>query len=101
MNFKIIFHTLGWVLNFEAACMLLPLICAVTYNEPHSLTFIACMAICLAAGVLLTFRTPKNKSIYAKEGFIIVALSWIALSIFGALPFVISGAIPSFIDAWF
>lgn len=101
MNFKIIFHTLGWVLNFEAACMLLPLICAVTYNEPYALTFIACMAICLAAGVLLTFRTPKNKSIYAKEGFIIVALSWIALSIFGALPFVMSGAIPSFIDAWF
>lgn len=101
MNHKIILHTLGWVLNIEAAAMLLPLICAVVFGEPYIPLFAFCIALCLLFGIPLTVKSPKKKTMYAREGFIAVALSWIILSIFGALPFFLSGFIPSFIDALF
>ena len=101
MNYKIILHTLGWVLNIEAGCLFLPLICSILYADGCIPVFITCIAICLLAGLLLTFRTPKNRTMYAKEGFIIVALSWVLISIFGALPFIFSGYIPRFVDALF
>ena len=101
MNLRIIAHVLGWVINIEAVCMLLPLICAICYNEPAKWVFVLCILICLLIGIPLTKTGKKNRSMFAKEGFVIVALSWIVLSIFGALPFVISGSIPNFIDALF
>lgn len=101
MNFKRILHTLGLVLCCEAACMVLPLICALIYKESTARVFFSCIALCLAFGIVLAMQNSKNKDIYAKEGFIIVALSWIVMSIFGALPFVLSGAIPDFIYALF
>ena len=101
MNYKRIFHTLGLVLCCEAGCMLLPLICAIIYKETVWSDFFVCIALCLAAGIILAMQNSKNKEIYAKEGFIIVALSWIIMSVFGAMPFVISGAIPNFIHALF
>ena len=101
MNYRMIAHTLGWVLNIEAACMLLPLICAWIYKESCVLAFLICILICAFLGGLLVFKAPKNRTMYSKEGFIIVALSWITMSIFGSLPFFISGYIPSFIDALF
>jgi len=101
MNYKIILHTLGWVLNIEAGCLFLPLICSVLYADGCIPVFSGCIALCLFAGLILTIRTPKNKTMYAKEGFIIVALSWVLISIFGALPFIFSGYIPSFVDALF
>lgn len=101
MNYRIIFHTLGWVLNIEAAALLLPLICAVILGEPYIPLFAVCIALCLISGLFLTIRPLENKTMYAREGFITVALSWVVLSIFGALPFYISGYIPSFIDALF
>lgn len=101
MNYRIIRNTLGWVLNIEAGCMLLPLICSVLYSDGCTLIFACCTAICLFAGLLLTLRAPKNKTMYAKEGFIIVALSWVLISLFGSLPFIFSGYIPRFIDALF
>lgn len=101
MNYKIIFHTLGWVLNIEAAALILPMICSAVYREPYLPVYAVCIAICLLIGMLLTVRSPKNKEMYAKEGYVTVALSWIVLSIFGALPFLISGFIPNFFDAVF
>jgi len=101
MNYKIILNTLGWVLNLEAAAMLLPLICAVAYGEPYAYVFVICIAICLLIGIPATIKTPKNKTMYAREGFVIVTLSWIAMSLFGSLPFFISGCIPNFVDALF
>ena len=101
MNYRIITYTLGWVLNCEAACMILPLICAFLYNEATIFSFLISIALCLLFGMTLTIRTPKNKSMYAKEGFITVALSWILMSIFGSVPFILSGSIPNFIDAVF
>ncbi len=102
MNYGMIRYTLGCVLNIEAAAMLLPAICAVCYGEMQSLTvFLLCVLICLAVGFILTIKKPADRSMYSREGFTSVALSWIALSIFGALPFVISGYIPNYVDALF
>lgn len=101
MNYKIIIHTLGWVLIVEAAALVLPLICALIFSEPYVITFLICILICGALGAALTIPTIKNKTMFSKEGFVIVALSWIVMSIFGALPFVISKTIPNFIDAVF
>ena len=101
MNYKIITNTIGWVLNVEAAALILPLICAIVYGEPEYITFIICILICGVLGAALTFPSIKNRTMFSKEGFITVALSWIVMSIFGALPFVFSGAIPNFIDAVF
>ena len=101
MNRKMIFHTLGIVLNFEAVALVLPLFCALIYREPCANIFIISIALCFLTGTLLTSRRIENKTIYAKEGFVIVALSWFVISAFGAIPFVISGSIPNFIDAFF
>jgi len=101
MNYRIIANTLGWVLNIEAACLMLPLICGVIYKESTVGIFGICIAICLGLGIALTLKPPKNKAIYAKEGFVTVALGWIIMSVMGSLPFFLSGSIPSFIDALF
>ena len=101
MNYKIISYVLGCVINIEAVCMLLPFACSLIYNEPNKWVFALCTLICLAIGIPLTISRPKNRQMFAKEGFIIVALSWIVISILGAIPFVISGAIPDFLDALF
>lgn len=102
MNYRVIFRTLGAVLNIESACMLLPMICALCYKDKESLTiFLICAVLCLIPGIILSNIKPKHKTMYAKEGFITVALTWLFISMMGALPFVISGCIPSFIDALF
>ncbi|MBE7029878.1 MAG: TrkH family potassium uptake protein [Ruminococcaceae bacterium] len=102
MNYKMILNILGWVLKIEAACMLLPLLCAVCYGETAEIyVFVLCALLCLLVGTGISLRRPKNKVMYAREGFVAVALSWVLLSIFGALPFVISKNIPNFIDAFF
>ena len=82
--------------------MVLPLIVSLAYNEACSKDFLISIVIALVAGVALSLLArPGNKVIYAKEGFVIVSLAWIALSAVGALPFYISGEIPSFVDAFF
>ncbi len=101
MNIRIISYIIGWVLNCEAACLLLPLVCAFIYDEPCAMVFAMCIALCLLAGVALTFKPPAKRSMYSREGFITVALSWIVISLFGALPFYFSGYIKNFIDAVF
>ncbi len=101
MNFRVILNTLGWVLNCEGICMILPLICAFIYKEADIYTFLICMAICLFFGIILVSIKPKNKNMYAREGFIITALSWILISVFGSIPYLLSGSIPSVIDAIF
>lgn len=101
MNYRIILHTLGWVLNIEAVAMLLPLICSICYAEWNmAKIFLVCIAICLVFGLALTKKTLTKKTMYAKEGFICVGLSWIVLSIFGSLPFIFSGT-ASVVDSLF
>lgn len=102
MNRKMVFYLLGKVIIIEAALLSLPLICSLCYGEKCISSFLITIAICLALGFLLIVaHKPKDKTIFAKEGFVIVAFAWIVLSALGALPFVISGAIPNFVDAFF
>ncbi len=82
--------------------MLLPLICAYCYGERATVPYILLgILLCLVFGVLLSFKAPKRKTMFAKEGYVIVALCWIVMSIFGSVPFFASGSIPNFFDAVF
>ena len=101
MNFQIIKRTLGWILLFEAIFLLVPTITAICYGEKEVYDFLLCIAVCGAIGGCCFIGKVKNQSIYAKEGYIITAMSWIILSLFGALPFWFSGVIPSYVDALF
>ena len=101
MNIRIVIYFLGWLLDFEGAFLLLPCFIGLIYREEDDLYFALSSLICLVLGFIITRFRPKDKSLYAREGFVIVALSWFLLSLFGALPFVMSGAIPSFVDAVF
>jgi trk system potassium uptake protein TrkH len=101
MNFKMIRNILGWILIFEAGFMLVPLLTAIIYTEDIFLSYLISMGICLIIGFLLIWKKPTNRTLYSRDGFVIVSLSWIILSIFGALPFFISREIPSFVDALF
>ena len=94
-------YILGWILVFETLFLLIPLITAAVYGESCITAILLSIAVCLAAGGLLIFKKPKNTELYSREGFVIVSMSWIVLSLFGALPFFFSGAIPNFIDALF
>ena len=95
MNYSMILYVIGWVLNFEAAFMVPACVTGLIYGERETSALAVVVLICLAVGLLITKKKPKNMSMYAKEGFATVALCWVILSALGALPFVISRAIPS------
>ncbi|MBQ8308541.1 MAG: TrkH family potassium uptake protein [Clostridia bacterium] len=101
MNYRIIVRTLGFILLFEAVFFLVPAITALCYQEEEIFDFLASMLLCAVLGGACMLVKPKSDSMYAKEGFVIVALSWIVMSLFGALPFWFSRAIPSYVDALF
>lgn len=101
MNYRLIFNTLGRILKVESILMILPLIATIIYKENTYLSFIIPTAATMFIGCMLSLFKPKRKNLYAKEGFVLVGLSWIIISLIGCLPFIISGAIPSFIDAFF
>lgn len=101
MNYSMIIYILGYIMKVESAFMLIPMIISAYYNEKSVVSFIVTTVILLVTGFTFTFKKPKDKVIYAKEGFLIVALAWIIMSIFGALPFYLSRTIPSFIDCFF
>ena len=102
MNYKMIRYIIGQLLLVEGALMLLPLAVSLIYGEfQTSWAFvIPILALVLFGGSLTAFK-PKDKALRAKDGFVIVGLSWIILSLFGCLPYIISGLIPSFVDAFF
>ena len=102
MNYRMIKYTLGVLLLFEAGFFLLPAMTAIIYSEWVTLLWIVVSAaVTLAVGLLSAWRKPENDKLYAKDGFVIVALSWVTMSLFGALPFTLSGAIPNYLDAVF
>ncbi|MCI5745900.1 MAG: TrkH family potassium uptake protein [Erysipelotrichaceae bacterium] len=102
MNVKVIFKTIGKLLLVEAIMLCLPLIVALIYHEyNYILPFVIPIAILLILGLILSNIIKDNSRMYAKEGFAVVGLSWIFMSLFGALPFTISGIIPNYIDALF
>lgn len=102
MNRRMIFYVIGQIINIEAALLLLPAAVSLYYKEGCLTAFLITAGIALAFGLTLTLTScPGNHLIYAKDGFVIVTLAWLAMSAIGALPFVISGEIPNYIDAFF
>lgn len=101
MNYKIISYIIGYILLLESAFMLPPTIISLVDHEPCYKAFLLTLAILITLGALLIIKKPKSTLMYASEGFVIVSLSWILMSLFGALPFYLSREIPSFIDAFF
>lgn len=103
MNRNMIRHLLSKLLLLEAAILTIPLAVSLFYQESltDSLSFAYTIGILLVISSLGLLFKPSQQRIYAKEGIIIVALCWLLWSFFGALPFVFSGRIPSFIDAFF
>ena len=101
MNYSIIIYIIGYILEIEAAFMALPLVTSLIYRETSGYAFLITIILCLALGIPMTYKKSSKKAFYTKEGFVTVALSWIVLSIMGAVPFVISGSIPHPVDALF
>ena len=100
MNYRMIGRVLGLILLLFAALMLLPLIAGLCYGE-NVANFVLPMGIAAFAGALLLLPKPKSTGLVARDGFVIVGLGWLLISLLGALPFVLSGSIPNYIDALF
>ena len=101
MNKKLIRYIIGLLLCLEAAFLLPVLLTDLIYRENCTFSILVTMGLCLAAGVPLVLMKPENKVFSLREGYSTVALGWLIISIFGTVPFVLSGAIPSVIDAFF
>ena len=101
MNYKMISFILGWILIFEGMFLAVPGITALFFGESALWSYLLSISICLLIGSLLILKKPQKRQLYAREGCVIVSLSWIVLSAFGALPFFLSGEIPNYVDALF
>ena len=102
MNRKMVYYLIGRILLLLGALMILPLAVSLYYWDGGQLPFLITIALCELLGLLLCriFRTD-NQVIFAREGFLITALAWLSVSVLGSLPFIISGEIPNFVDAFF
>ncbi len=102
MNLKLILYIIGWILKFEALFLLLPSLTGLFYKEfREALIYVIVAAVCFVCGLICSCYGKKGAQLYPKEGFLSVSLGWIVMSVFGALPFVFTGEIPSFTDALF
>ena len=101
MNKSYIRYVVGFCVMLEGIFLLLSAFVGAFYLDKEVLVYLACGGIYLAIGLLSYFKKPKNNIFFLKDGFMMVALSWVVLSILGAIPFVITKEIPSFIDALF
>ena len=101
MNGAMIVYILGQVLRIEGLLMLPSFLVGLIYGEKQGWAYLLMGAVCLIVGTLMALKKPKNTMIYLKEGCVSTALCWIILSAFGAVPFVLTGEIPRYIDAMF
>lgn len=101
MNTSMIRYIVGYILKIEALFMLLPCLVAVIYQEQEGFYYLLIAVLCGLFGILMTIRKPKNHVFYLKEGCVATSLSWMALSLFGCIPFVLTREIPSFTNALF
>lgn len=101
MNNKMIVYIIAKMLGVEGAVLLIPAFVAFLYGESDAIQFLIVSAVLGAIFFIFGRKRPENKVIYAKEGLVIVGLAWILWSLFGALPFVLTGSIPSYVDAFF
>lgn len=96
-----IVYIIAKMLGVEGAVLLIPAFVAFLYGESDAIQFLIVSAVLGAIFFIFGRKRPENKVIYAKEGLVIVGLAWILWSLFGALPFVLTGSIPSYVDAFF
>lgn len=101
MNAKMIRYILGQMLGVEAILLLLPALVGAAYQEKDAIYFPIVSALLLVIYLIVGKKKPENRTIYGKEGMIIVASAWLLWSLFGALPFTLSGSIPHYLDAVF
>lgn len=104
MNYRMLFRINGQVLLLESAFLLLPFLISLAYNEPGSAAaFFQSVIITLLTGLFLVLVVAKNakEGFYAREGLVVTGLCWIVMSAFGAIPMVLNGDIPSYVDAFF
>lgn len=101
MNYSMVLYILGYMLKFESGFLVLPALVGFIYKEDAAFSFLIVAALCFVLGTIFTHKRPKSSNLYTREGFVTVALSWIIMSIFGALPFVMCRDIPSYVDALF
>ncbi len=101
MNYSMIRYILSSVLTMEGIFLLLPCLVAAYYGEGEGLSFLIVAGVSLFIGVIGRLRKPKKNTFYAKEGFVTVTLSWILLSLVGAIPFYVSSEFPTYVDALF
>lgn len=102
MNYRMMTYILGNIMQAEGVLMSFSVLLALYQAEWNELkVFLLTIALLLGLGTLAKRSAPKDKKIYGREGFVVVALSWIVMSFFGALPFWLSGAIDGFINCWF
>ena len=101
MNYKMVMQISGRIIGLEAALMILPLLVSFMYNESIKGFVVAiCVAALVSAALILPTR-DNDKQIASKEGFTSVSLSWIVISLIGAIPFTLEGEIPNYVDALF
>lgn len=101
MNTKMVRYILCRMLGVEAALLLVPVLVAVIYQEKCGIVFLIPIGILCLLFWVAGRKRPEHGQIYGKEGMVIVALAWILWSLFGAMPFTLSGYIPSYVDAFF
>mgnify|MGYP003302852194 CR=1 FL=1 len=103
MNYKKLGKILGKIMMVEGVLMCAPLAVSFVYKEAfiNKLAYIIPIALLLILGVLMQIPKPKYNTLYQKEGFALTAMVWIIMTLFGAIPFVISGDIPNYVDACF
>ena len=101
MNLSMVVYLLGWILLCEGALLLLPAVVSAIYVESAVWALLGTAALCGLLGGALVHRKPKNRVFYLRDGFIVTAFSWIVISVMGALPFLLTGAIANPIDAVF
>ena len=101
MNRSMIIYILGTVLKLTGIFLFIPVICSLIYHEQEGLPFLLTGVCSVGLGFLATVRKPQDTAFFLREGCVTTALSWILLSVVGAIPFYITGEIPSFLDALF
>lgn len=101
MNYRMIAYSIGRILIVIAATLAVPMVLSVFYGEGLVKTYLIPIMISLVLGAAASLKAPENKSFFVREGMVIVGVSWILISVIGALPFFIIGQIPNFIDAFF
>lgn len=101
MNKRMTVYIIAKMLGVEGAVLLIPALVSLIYGEKSGVAFLMVSAVLAVIYLICGRKVPKNKIIYAKEGLVIVGSAWVLWSLFGALPFFISGSIPSYLDAFF